>query len=372
MKCMAKIISPVHIGSGESYGSSEYLPVIVKNKSGDKVKAFKRINVSDYYISLDDSRRDEFIANLSNSNFNLRDFETKIPNKYRKYLALDKTGSKPKGQDIEETIKTLNKAYIPGSSIKGAIKTAILYDIFDFDDVDKISRFINKRFRDFNRDYNFFMDDFFTSNVRGPSAQRDVMKFLQVSDTSDAKQIGIYDIYTIMAAEFRGRNTNIPYRRNKNSKEPTISYYETIDSGNNLEFNINNNYSEQVHYKLRLGDKLKLIDIDNIKNSIYKFSKDYIDHELDFSDKYDMKALNAFYKKFGKLNTPDSPLLKVGAGSGFLATTLAMKIEEYDPGLYDTIRKQKRGYDYSFPKSRKVTRIGEKPLGWIRLSFSEE
>lgn len=370
MKCNIKVVSPVHIGSGEGYGASEYLPVTIKNKVGKKIKTFKRINVSDYYISLEDAKRDEFIENLSNSNFTLKDFDSKISNDYRKYLAINKCSSDPKNQEIEETIKSLNKAYIPGSSIKGAIKTAILYNLFDFDDTDKIAGFINKRGWDFKKGYNNFMDDFFTSNIRRPSAQKDVFKFMQVSDSSDVKQIGIYDIYSIMAAEFNGRKTNVPYRRNKKSREATISYFETIDRGNNLEFTINNLYNPKVHSELRLSDKINLIDIENIKESVYNLSKDYIDNELEFSDEYGMDKLNKFYNQVSKLNKKDSPLLKVGAGSGFLATTMAMKIKEYDPGLYETIRKQKRGYDYSFPKSRKVTKIGDKPLGWVKLSFN--
>lgn len=370
MQCNIKVISPVHIGSGERYGASEYLPVTLKNKSGEKVKTFKRINVSDYYISLDARKQDEFITKLSNPEFSLREFDTKIPNAYRKYLALDKCSKKPKpNQEIEETIKTLNKSYIPGSSIKGAIKTAILYDLFDFDDCNQVDRFINKKRWDFNRDYNFFMDKFFTSKLRLPSAQKDVMKFLQVGDTSDAKQISVYDIYSVMAAEFGGRRTNIPYRRNKNSKEATISYYEAIDPGNKLELTINNNYNPDVHSNLKLGNKIDLINIKNIKKSIFNHSKDYIDNELKFSDEYGIELLNKFYKLASKLNTKETPLLKVGAGSGFLATTMAMKIQEYDPGLYDKIRKQKRGYDFCFPKSRKVTGIGQKPLGWIQLDL---
>jgi CRISPR-associated protein Csm5 len=175
-----------------------------------------------------------------------------------------------------------------------------------------------------------------------------------------------------MAAEFRGRKTNVPYRRNKNSKEATVSYYEAINQGNRLEFTINNNYNHDVHSNLKLGNKIDLISIKNIKKSIYALSSDYIDNELKYSDEYGIDSLNKFYRSISKLNKKDSPLLKVGAGSGFLATTLAMKIQDYDPGLYDTIRKQKGGYDYCFPKSRKITKIGGKPLGWIQLDFKGE
>ncbi len=370
MKCTIKVISPVHIGSGDNYGASEYLPVTMKNKSGNNVRTFKRISISDYYISLDENRKDKFIDNLSNPEFSLNEFDTKIPNTYRKYIAIDKCTVKPKqNQVIEETIKSLNKAYIPGTSIKGAIKTAILYDLFDFDDCEEIKKFIDKKPWEFRREYNFFIDRYFTSRLRLPSAQKDVMKFLQVTDTGDAKQIGVYDIFSLMAAEFGGRKTNVAYRRNKKSKEATISYYETVDAGNSLEFTINNNYNQKVHSNLKLDDKIDLISIENIKKVIYNFSKDFIDNELEYSSEYGIDSLNKFYKYASKLNTSEKPLLKVGAGSGFLATTLAMKIRDYDPKLYDTIRKQKRGYDYCFPKSRKVTRNGGKPLGWIQLNF---
>ena len=41
--------------------------------------------------------------------------------------------------------------------------------------------------------------------------------------------------------------------------------------------------------------------------------------------------------------------------------------------LFDNIRDGTRGktYDYSFPKSRKITMTGGNPLGWIQLSFEE-
>ena len=372
MKCNVKIVSPVHIGSGDSYSASEYLPVVVTNKSKKKIKTFKRIDVSSYYLSLDEDKKDLFINDLSNPNFTLKDFDKKIPNTFKKYIAIDKCSQKPTTQPIEETIKTLNKAYIPGSSIKGAIKTAVLYDLFDMDDCDEISGFINKRGRDFNRSYNNFLDKFFTSKIRLPSAQKDVFKFLQVSDTNDVKQIGIYDILTVMAAEFGGRKSNIFYKKNKRSNNPTISYYETVVSGNKLEFSLKNNYIDNVHSELKLGDKTNLININYLKRAIYNFSKDYIDYELNFSREYGIDSLNKFYSNISKLNTKDTPLLKIGAGSGFLATTVGMKIQEYDPGLYDAIRKQKRSYEFSFPKSRKITKVGGKPLGWIQLNFEGE
>lgn len=370
MKCNIKVLSPVHIGSGENYAASEYVKSKAKTKKGNVLNIIKRMDVSKYFMSLDENKKDEFLRELSNPNFNLKDFDSKIPNNFMKYMAINKSKNEiAPTQEITEAIKTLNKLYIPGSSIKGAIESAILYNQFDYYDTEKIERFIDRASK---REYNSFIDSFFSSDVRYLSAQKNVMKFLQISDTDDVKQTSVYDIVSIMAANFSGRKTNMYYRRNKKSKEPTISYYETVDAGNNLEFTINNNYNEKVHSALKLDDKIDLIDIKNIKKAIYNFSSDYINHEMKFSDEYDMNSLNKFYKRASKLNTKDTPLLKIGAGSGFLATTLALKIKEYDYSLFERIRKQKKGYDFCFPKSRKITVNGGKPLGWVQLSFKEE
>ena len=40
--------------------------------------------------------------------------------------------------------------------------------------------------------------------------------------------------------------------------------------------------------------------------------------------------MEKFYKSIESKNTVDAPLLKIGAGSGFLATTIGLKIKEYD------------------------------------------
>lgn len=63
----------------------------------------------------------------------------------------------------------------------------------------------------------------------------------------------------------------------------------------------------------------------------------------------------------------------MGGGSGFLATTVGLKIMDHDETIFERIRKGTRGktYDYSFPKSRKITQVGGMPLGWIQLYFGE-
>lgn len=370
-ECNLKVLSPVYIGSGNEYGASEYVSAKAKNKKGEILKIFKRIDVSKYYLSLNDDEKDEFINDLSTPNFRLTDFNSKIPNKYRSYFTYNNCKNIPgPNQNISEVIKTLNKAYVPGSSIKGAIKTAILYNSLSFDDIEK---FLGNVSGKLNRwDYNNFINDQFSSSNFKNAAQSSIMKFLTISDSTDARKVSTYDIFSVMATMPSG---NQAYARNGRT---VISYLETIDRGNNLKFNLSTNFDKNIYRTLRINDKEHLIDLDYIKESIYKFSKAYINHELEFAEENSISYLEKFYKKREKLNTPDKPMLKIGGGSGFLATTIGLKVKECDDynynfdSYFDKVRDLTRGrsYDYCFPKSRKVTFKGGYPLGWVQLSFN--
>ena len=76
MKCNVQVLSPVHIGSGERYTASEYIPSKAKTKKGNILNIIKRIDVSNYFLSLDDDKKDDFLADLSNPNFDLKSLRT--------------------------------------------------------------------------------------------------------------------------------------------------------------------------------------------------------------------------------------------------------------------------------------------------------
>ena len=59
MKCNIKVLSPVHIGSGEKYTASEYVNSKAKTKKGTVLKTINRIDISKYFLSLDDNKKDD-------------------------------------------------------------------------------------------------------------------------------------------------------------------------------------------------------------------------------------------------------------------------------------------------------------------------
>lgn len=365
-------ISPVHIGSGEDYTACEFIRDKLPGKNGD-IDVYKRINLSKYYSSLSEDKKDDLINSLSTPNFELNSFDSKISNKFKVYTSYNRCKvDVPANREIEENIKTLNEIYIPGSSIKGAIKTAILFNTISYEDIRKIDDLFYRNRRGELRvgDDDRILDNIFTNPRFRNKAQGSIMRFLQVADSSTIKYPAVYDVVSIMATENGSKQY---YRRNGNVIR---SFLECIGSEMKLQTTITTNYNERTYGTLNLGDKKDLINIDFIKKSIYDFSSALIEHEIEFSKKYEIAFLTNFYKKYQKYNTPDSPLLKIGSGSGLLATTFGLKIKEYDESEFDDyfdrvrLASSGRNYEFEYPKSRKITVKGAKPLGWVKLTFN--
>ena len=361
-----KTITPVHVGSGDEYTALEYIKSKLKTKSDKKIKVIKRIDIERYYSSLDEDKKDEFIANLSDGEFKLGDYDKNI--KFSKYLAFDKCKDQPSTkQEIKEHVRTSKEFFIPGSSIKGAIKTALLYNTIDEKNIPKIIDSVISRGRVDRWKYDDFMKSIFSS-FKGNPAQTSIMRFIIVADSSSINNPSVYDVISVMAKEY-GKHQF--YSRGRNVVR---SFIETIDRNKELKSSLTLNHDSNIINRLKLNDKEKLLDLNYIKRSIYNFSRDYINQELEFSEEYGISYLNNFYKRIEQMNTPEAPLLKIGAGSGFLATTINLKVKKYDDewgtNYYNEVRETlKHTYEFEFPKSRKILPSIGQPLGWTQLNF---
>lgn len=373
-ECKIKTLSPIFIGSGKDYGPSEY--VNAKAKQGDNiVPIIKRVDFANFYMSLDEDKQDRFLANLSNQNYKLEQEYNKIPKEFTRYNSINKSSISKESQyapDISEHIKTSDKLYIPGSSIKGAIKTAIFYNLLDDRDIDEISQYVregrNGSYID-KRGFNNFADTFFSAPGRNP-AQKSIMRFIQISDSTTSNMPTIYEILTIMAKNKGGMPDGVQnYSRGGSAVK---IYLETIAKNKILRSDFTINYDKNLLDSIGLRDKGHILDINYLKKAIYEFSNDLIQYELDFAEKYKISYLEKFYKNLKEKNSEDTPLLRIGAGSGLMATSILMKVKDYDPILFDEIRETfRRQYPYEFPKSRKVTKTGL-PLSWVQLNFNEK
>ncbi|MFQ6055417.1 MAG: type III-A CRISPR-associated RAMP protein Csm5, partial [Methanosarcinales archaeon] len=176
MKYEIKTYTPLHIGTGNKYSKAEYTLKndILHRVSLDKLLAF-----------LNTIEIKEFTQDLENPSFRLYDF---IKNKgidikkIKRYTAELKSRTP---RDIVEQIKVNDMPYVPGSSIKGAIRTAILYKLFsskDFNSIKDLLRIGNPRVR--NQKLDLYFQNKLSNQNKKNLANYSIMKFIQITDTN--------------------------------------------------------------------------------------------------------------------------------------------------------------------------------------------
>lgn len=226
-KLKIKTITPIHIGKGNTIGSFEYhyqsgkfyrlntskaLDFIVSehpdaiNKidawvegkidamgNGGQAKANYRLNLFDFVKSFKNKElENKFRDNLS---------------KFSKYVI--QSNADPAGKDVSELLKTADdKVYIPGSTIKGMIRNALLNDFIlnaDKSNKDKIINIIKesllKPANDFSRKHfadalqhlvfgcGFDKFDYSKKQLvtEYSDAKFDLMKFIKINDTNSVE-----------------------------------------------------------------------------------------------------------------------------------------------------------------------------------------
>jgi len=351
-KLILETLSPIHIGSGEKYSSSEFF--INDNN-------ILRFDVNKIYSILNQKDKDIFLDYLENPNFRLEDFirGKDIPISELKLYSLKHNGSTP--NEITEHIKTGFNGYVPGSSLKGAIRTAILIAFMGDNEVKEIGKIFKiKNFQQRNNKIKDFVDKFLSRGGK-QSSYSDLMRFVQISDFIPVKDLCVYNIQSLEAEGTKWKW----YRRNGRVVQ---TYLETIRAGERLEGDIHFTYNKQMHESLGLKGKKDIIDIMEIKRLIHSFSNAIINHEIAFSQRYEIDFLLEFYEKLKKINTKDSPVIKLGQGSGYLATTIGLELKN-NHDVFENVRTSLRGrsYSFEFPKTRRIVMEEKMPLGWCRV-----
>lgn len=365
MKLNVSTISPVHVGSGSEYGSAEFYKASFKGEN-----VLVRADINHLFMMLPDDLKDEFVIQLEDPHFKLHEFLKQIKNqlpkgglgKIRLYFSYLK-GKLP--DNVQEHIKTSNLAYIPGTSLKGSIKTAILYDMVENKDITRLDRLFrrgrNGKPEIKKWDSQDFVDDFFSSDQkRKPNTS--IMRFLQVSDTSPVDRMSIYSVNSVKAG-----STGWTWYRH--SIEHGRTFIETIGENQDMSFEINLNQTDELIQNLRLANIEDYLSLDRIRECVYFFSQDLIENEIEFSQKYNIDFLERFYENLSSQNTQKNPVMNIGQGTGFLASTIGLKIRELDMGLYNKVRQAsgRKTYPQEFPKTRKVVLEDNVPLGWVKL-----
>ncbi|RDY23791.1 type III-A CRISPR-associated RAMP protein Csm5 [Romboutsia maritimum] len=357
-------ITPIHIGNGK-----EILPYEYVIKNGYMYK----FNMMDIYENLNENNKRIFLKYVENDIIELRSFIgeiyeekfgyeykvdicTEFENLYNQKLKGVKNKNEQNALVINDFINTVNKTYIPGSSIKGAIRSAYLYDmgdrekLFDYKILKNNKGRIDPYKSEHKKSEEYEVELLSCPNKNGKKEPKtDPFKSIKITDSNfmqDALRLYDINIYT--------------YNKKDKKLKKAVPFYSLctkskLCSDDNIEFNFDinifNGFFEKGSVKVKIG-KNEILDSLNLK------AEDMINRELDFFDEADyLETYNIYediYEIYESLDKNNEALIRFGKGAGFDSTTFNL-VNNNRSNVTDS-------------KSRNLVE-GKYPLGWAVIKF---
>lgn len=442
VKYKLRTLSPLHIGCGETYNGLNYilqnkkiyivnLDFFIEYLGADKSGKFSIwLEQNSNEISLIDSkiriekRRDpksDLVNRLrtdlrkKKQNFTLINFikthlslseQPSLINKLTDHSIYSAASSSKVFNDIEiiSFIKQMRLPYIPGTEIKGAIRTAILYCTFvDDKKIHKeLEQEVNKMLNDSvgrNREFTFkeyidavknqrkpddkikkaLVDSMGTItklledkifNSRPNDAKHNVMKFIQIGDST------LLDY----------SNLSVSYAEPYNISSKFRTYNEYLNPG--IDIPITSFKTESDNSKNIKIDKMgfskvqqQIASLKSILHCCYQFSQDTLEEEIGYFEKHGKINIVKHLQMIATFNTPESPVLRIGKDEGYNSVTIGLAVKKIMPELYnDVLIHTTKGKSYDekhggpLPKSRKIVQWNKSELtaGWVQLIPDEQ
>ncbi len=378
-----QILTPVHIGTGETqnhidgyYANGRWYPM-------DLEKVLAHPNTDLNALTSEMARRDfRWQRYLRAHNIDPADVS-------HDSLACQQS---PETGEIQAAITTLGKRpYIPGSTLKGAMRTALLEEILSESDpvYEKSAADLNRRIAQGGRGNPRREQPARTVEqlAFGKDPNHDLLRTLHVSDTqplaADALEIGMLWTLTL------DRNDEL-VPKIENGREYK-NFVEHLRSGQRLTFTLKidkNFFRDREKKRLGFTDSQAemLFDLAEMCRSTANV---HLNSERDFFQDYNLSEIANLYDKLIRINDelPEGNfLLQIGAGTGYHANTVTALFTEGGAATVDLMdirerfrlgesRSRRGHYDRrAFPKTRRILYRGRNPiapLGWVKISPAE-
>ena len=365
MKYKIITLSPIHIGNGNEISSMEY---VIDD-------GFKRIDMDELFKD-EGFNINGFIEDARFGSFYLGERYREIAEKHILYsldISKDALGYIKRSNyntRIREFIKTGGKPYIPGSSMKGAIRTAIMWYSLKNDDelyhelVEYIEKIWNREER--KPDKKWAANEI-EKMIFGNDPNHDLMRAFHVADTD-----GIYlkSLKIENVRIFSTKKVGYGYKHFDSIVEALNKRMQAHTTIKIDDFLIKN--KEELKFKEILMKYL--YDFAEICN---EYAKDLIEYEINFFTKYNDGKLNQIIDFYESLHNEmnNGILLRLAWGTGWHGMTVGRLLEE---DILERLRKiynlgRRRSMPYflkPFPKTRKIVfedEMARYPLGWIKL-----
>jgi len=390
MKYVLTTLSPVHIGSGDQISNWSYAIQNGKIKIYDFEKVVRALKDSPKRLmnltaTIERNSLTKSLGEILQSyKININpEYEVELKGEIKKQFWNKKQNQNiVEYKHIWEFIKENGKVYIPGTEIKGAIRTALFYKILKdkFNEDEKIKNQFLKEYRNclkekqIKKSFSFLeqrwesivfragFEKVFEKDFRFADAKRDILKILLISD-SDLKNPN--DVLNIKDITALGVSRHFE------------ELHELLKSGSNFVVDLRVPFNSE--YKKIFPETFIYLGMKKIREACSEFALSIIESDIEYFNKtkeikeeQKSKILEKLEKRknLAKIS-PDRKyiILRLGKHQGFLSTTINLLVKEFDPKLYAEAYEYlvHRGYP-DFPnKSRKLT-IDNELLGWCVLT----
>ncbi|MFH8039142.1 MAG: type III-A CRISPR-associated RAMP protein Csm5 [Candidatus Aenigmatarchaeota archaeon] len=402
MECKITTLTPVHIGSGERYNGLSYVIYRINNQNKlcylefDKIKQVLNTQQLQNFASYVTEERYPKIEGFLRNRLNDRNDNIKKNLMEKSVYKIDLLFIENPQQrrflgDIDSFIKQNNKVYIPGSEIKGAIRTAIMYKVLKNNE--QLYNWLKNEIDSFGRNFRTQIATvkdkrlergmreekrikekvlakeiekieeklqkkvFYPENENKKDAKYDLLKFLFVSDSESKKpdeSIFVSEVKTL------------------NMSTPRSSFREFLKTGQEFKIEINVENRNEILENLEFSNEQKqILSIEKIFECCYEFANDLIEEEINyFNNNRDIvNKLNQIKNQ----NEKNSPVLRIGRDEGYLSLTVGLLVKRKDSNLYNNVlihATKNTSYSGMFPKTRRVVCLGENnfdTIGWIKI-----
>jgi CRISPR type III-A-associated RAMP protein Csm5 len=344
-------LSPIHIGSGEEYLAGIDL---IDGKVFEMNKLYNT-------LSNDQDKLNELTTFILSGD--IKEFYDKNRSLFKDAF-LYNVQIDNEGNNIKKFIRDgYGNLFLPGSSLKGSIRTAIIYSYFDSE-----KEFIKNNIKSIIDGYdqakkdksktNKVNDEKITKKLLGKDPNHNLMRGLKVADSACIE------------------SNPIVYKVETFGSRKLLNFYEMLKSGVKIETKINID-----RYVLNHSKELQIrnFDWDKLLDHIMTLSNRIASYHLGYSQKINnYEEFSSFFNELKESLSEDETIINIGAGIGWVGMTGNLLDESIVGGLdisllRDALNLAKDYKNFPFPKTRKLVydHLNNRylPAGWIKIKI---
>lgn len=335
-KVRLRVLTPIHIGSGEKLNRLDYFI--------DENGKFCRVDMDGLFRDPDFAGQLDKFLEAAPSGQPIDDLLGKS-GPHRKHvlyrIPVHDSAINRRENEVSAFIKSAGRVYIPGSSLKGAILSALCWDTLSGLDRDAAKRvLLGWQETDSNGWQRLRRDDPLDVTLRALGGNGRFARWLAVSDSLEMKPPK--ECLQLVLAESRKGQPRTPCPKAKSRSEGAIPILQEV-------------VKPGIEFTCLLSPVPELgLTIEKLLQTVNSFY-----HEVAKSDQSVLPDRG--------LRLPQAGLVRVGSASGFFATSLLLVARKH--GLEERYLESlsTRRHQVAAPRTRKRVGAGNIPLGWAQL-----